>query len=398
MSAEKLIGIVAEFNPFHFGHLHLIQTAKREMGPDVPIVCVLSGDYVQRGDPALFSKFSRAKAACQCGCDLVIELPLPWCASNAESFALGGISLLAGIGITDLFFGCESELSQLQEISELCIEDTFVNRLKDYMKLFPELSYPSAIAKILAGDMPRIDSVLNSPNNILAIEYLKAVKFLNATISPHGVLRIGSGHNRDNETGPLNASSIRRLCIDGKDYSEHIPKQAYSVYEEEFHAGRGPVSIEKLETAMIARLKTIPEEQYLSSPYIPTGIDSRLYRSVQKFRYLYDICDDTKTKRFTHASIRRALLSLALSFPEDIPELPPYTRIFVSNQVGLKVLKKIKNNASVKLISKPAKIICYGETARDLFLFNSRSHDIYTLSYSCNIPSGEDYRKSPIIV
>lgn len=172
----NIAGIVCEYNPFHSGHLHQLAETRRALGADTLTVCVMSGDFVQRGEAAVFSKFARAEAACRAGAGLVLELPLPWCLSSAEGFAEGAVSLLAAVGCTHLSFGSESgDVETLQTLAREILAPDTQREITAQLQRSPELSYAMARERVLTEKLGECGSLLSQPNNILAVEYLKAI-------------------------------------------------------------------------------------------------------------------------------------------------------------------------------------------------------------------------------
>ena len=193
----SIIGIVGEYNPFHSGHEYHIRQSRLNLGEDCPVVCVMSGDFVQRGEPAIYSKFARAEAACRCGADLVVELPLPWSLSSAEGFARGAVYLLSKLGVTHLSFGSEAgELEPLETIAQSLLDPAVNGEIKQVLNNDASLSYAQARQKALETRLGELSGQLELPNNILAVEYLKAIYELRLDLQPMTVLRFGSGHDK----------------------------------------------------------------------------------------------------------------------------------------------------------------------------------------------------------
>ena len=166
----NIIGIVGEYNPFHSGHEYHIQQSRQALGGDCPVVCVMSGDFVQRGEPAIYSKFARAEAACRCGADLVVELPLPWSLSSAEGFARGAVYLLSKLGATHLSFGSEAgELEPLETIAQTLLDPAVNGEIRQVLSSDASLSYAVARQKALETRLGELSAQLELPNNILAV-------------------------------------------------------------------------------------------------------------------------------------------------------------------------------------------------------------------------------------
>ena len=194
----SVIGVVAEYNPFHLGHEHHLTETVRQLGDDYPVVCVMSGDFIQRGQAAVYSKFARAEAAISCGVDLVLELPLPWTLLSAEGFARGAIGLLAATGVvTHLSFGSEcGEVEPLEQLAELLLEPLFASDIKAELNSDEGISFAVARQRAAAKKVGELACQLETPNNILAVEYIKAIFDQSLHITPMTVQRFGSGHDQ----------------------------------------------------------------------------------------------------------------------------------------------------------------------------------------------------------
>ena len=207
----NICGIICEYNPFHNGHSFHIEETKKAL--DCGIVCVMSGNYVQRGDIAVLNKTARAEAAIRCGADLVIELPLPWAVATAERFSSGAVSLLDSLGsITHLSFGAEYDnLEQLQKAAEILCSDSLNELIPKYCS--SGITFAAAREKAMNEIAPELSSLLTSPNNILAIEYLKALKKRNSSILPYAVKRTGADHDSSLFTEKTASASLIREMI-----------------------------------------------------------------------------------------------------------------------------------------------------------------------------------------
>lgn len=309
----SIIGIVGEYNPFHSGHEYHIRQSRQALGEDCPVVCVMSGDFVQRGEPAIYSKFARAEAACRCGADLVVELPLPWSLSSAEGFARGAVYLLSKLGVTHLSFGSEAgELEPLETIAQTLLDPAVNGEIKQVLSGDASLPYALARQKALEARLGELSSQLELPNNILAVEYLKAIYELRLDLQPMTVLRFGSGHDKEGESGPKSASELRRMIRKGADISPFIPKEAVQVFAREKQQGRAFTDTDMLEAAIISRLRLFGPAYYEALPDGNDGIGRRLYVAAHEEASLDAITAAAKTKRYALARIRRMCMCAAL--------------------------------------------------------------------------------------
>ena len=397
----NIAGIVCEYNPFHSGHLHQLAETRRALGADTLTVCVMSGDFVQRGEAAVFSKFARAEAACRAGADLVLELPLPWCLSSAEGFAMGAVSLLAAVGCTQLSFGSESgDVETLQTLAREILDPDTQREIAALLQRSPELSYAMARERVLTEKLGECGSLLSQPNNILAVEYLKAIYKKTYPITPVTVKRIGSGHDKAGEQGPKSASELRGLMETGADISEYIPEAALSVYRRERAAGRGRDKA-VLETALLSRLRMLDRAVYESLPDGGDGAGARLWKAVREESTLEDIAQGARTKRYPLARMRRMLLCAALGVSAEYTKtLPPYARVLAADSAGCAYLREIDGKSAVPVLTKPAAVRRLDGGAAKVFALGASAHDVYTLQNVTNSDKkcGRDWRNGPVIV
>ena len=397
----NIAGVVCEYNPFHSGHLYQLDETRRALGEDTLTVCVMSGDFVQRGEAAVFSKFARAEAACRAGAGLVLELPLPWCLSSAEGFAAGAVSLLAAVGCTHLSFGSESgDVETLQTLAREILDPETRREITTLLQCSPELSYAMARERVLTEKLGECGTLLAQPNNILAVEYLKAIYKNAYPITPITVKRIGSGHDKAGEQGPKSASELRQMMETGADISEYIPEAALSVYQREREAGRGRDKA-VLETALLSRLRMLDRAVYESLPDGGDGAGARLWKAVREESTLEDIAQAARTKRYPLARMRRMLLCAALGVSAEYTKtLPPYARVLAADAAGCAYLREIDGKSAVPALTKPAAVRRLDGSAAKVFALGASAHDVYTLQNVTNSDKkcGQDWRNGPVIV
>lgn len=400
--AMAIIGIVAEYNPFHTGHEYHIARSRELLGADSTVICVMSGDFVQRGEPALYSKFARAEAACRCGADLVIELPLPWALSSAEGFARGSVGLLGALGATHLSFGSEcGEVERLERIAE-CLIDPAVNaEISRELNENANISYASARQAVLARRLGDEAKLIEQPNNILAVEYLKAIYEQRLDITPMTVQRIGSGHDMAGDVGPKSASELRRMILSGEKVDNYIPKNALAVYSREESLGRQAMSRDFHETAILSRLRMFGENYYNSLPDSGGGLGSRLYKAAHEEATLDGVLAAVKTKRYTLSRIRRMCLCAALGVKKDDADgIPPYARVLAANSRGCEYLRVLSKNPTIPVITKPAAARTLSVEREQVFELGAAANELYVLAYRAGQErrGGQDWRTSPKIV
>ena len=372
----KIIGIVAEYNPFHAGHAYQIEKARQMAGEKCTVIAVMSGDFVQRGDWAIQPKTMRAEAACRGGVDAVFELPLPWCLSSAEGFARGAVSLLLSLGITHLSFGSESaDLDQLSATASRISASGFEEDVKACLRTRPNLTYPQARAFVLGEDS------VSSPNDLLAVEYLLALR--GTSVVPLPVKRFGSGHDEAGECICPSASELRSRIVSG---SISVPHVSPSV----------------MEVACLSRLRQMDKDAFLSLPDCADGLGSRIWNAVREGSSLQQICDIAKTRRYTHSRVRRAVMCAVLGLKSgDNIGAPPYARLLAMNGCGRQFLSSVKGSVTIPFITLPKELEERGSLrARRVFAVGASAHDLYTLAFPplAATKCGEDFRTGPAIV
>lgn len=382
-------GIVAEYNPFHLGHAHHLAQTRKQLGPDGGIVCVMSGNWVQRGDCAVADKWSRSTLAVLGGADLVIELPTPWAMSSAESFARGATGLLDALGVVDILsFGSETGvLPPLLSAAAALDSPDYPLRLQ--AALSEGLSFPAARQKA-AGC-----SCLSTPNNNLGVEYLRALQALGSSIQPMTIIRQGAAHDSGelSDSGFVSASYIRSLLRQGQrgQAASLLPHSSLELMGE-------PSSLAWMERGILARLRTMREADWAALPDSGQreGLPARLVSAVKAATSLEQFYSLAKTKRYTHARLRRLVLSAFLGLDADIrPDAVPYVRVLCANRRGQALLKKMKRCCSLPIITKPAHAKAMGDSARRLFEAESRYTDLYALCFPVPKCCGAEWVNSP---
>lgn len=398
-----VIGIVCEYNPFHRGHQLHIEKTRAALGENSPVVCVMSGDFVQRGEAAVYAKSARAEAACRCGADLVAELPLPWSLASAEGFARGAVSLLGALGASHLAFGSETgELRPLEDLAQTLLDPALTAEVKALLTEDASLSYAAARERAAARRLGERALLLRQPNNILAVEYLKAAYDQRLELEPLPILREGAGHDAERVgDGPCSAAQLRQRLRAGKSLEGEIPPEAAAVFSRERERGREIADSAALELAVLSRLRMLEEEDYLRLPDAGDGPGRRLYRAVQEERSLDAVLSAAKTKRYALSRLRRMCLCAALGVREGMSrELPPYARILALNARGRELLRGVRNVSPIPILTKPAAVRDLGRECETLFTLGARAHDLYVLGYPAEGErrAGMDWRTGPVIV
>ena len=428
-----ILGLIVEYNPFHNGHLYHIKQAKKITGAK-HVICVMSGNFIQRGEPAIINKWARAKTALLNGVDLVIELPVVYAMSSAEYFTYGAVKILNDIGIVDyLCFGSESgEIKPLDKIAHILYNEPDLYKLLLKNELKKGLSYPlarnHALTKYLDTKKDsnlNIDNLLDKSNNILGIEYLKALKRLNSSIKPVTIKRINNNYSTKYITGNISsATSIRKYILDTTHSScqnvldttqsscqnvldttqsscqnildTTLPKSSYKILNEEFLSGRGPVSAPCFYHIISALIRKMSPSQLREIVYISEGLENRIKNAAASTGKYNELIDKIGTKRYTNTRIQRILMSIMIGITSsdmrdfNISFGPQYARVLGFNQSGIELMSLIKRKSLIPLVLKTSNFInSCNPLLRKMLELESLSTDLYVLGYK-----NSEYKKA----
>ena len=382
------IGIVCEYNPFHNGHLYQIEKIREEFGEDTNIIAVMSGNYVQRGGVAIADKGLRAKCAVLSGVNLVLELPFPFSMSSAEFFARAAVHILSEIGCVDyISFGSESgSLDELSKISHLMLSDDFTKalaRLNDDPEK-KKLGH-AALCEIALCELIGEENALSlTPNNILAIEYIKAIISLNSPLKLHTVKRAFSSFSDEGFVpGSVQSATAIRKSIADKDISalEFVPNITKNTILEAISTGDFPCENEKLATAVIASLRlNLPS--YLEDIHDTSGgLYNRLKEMSFKANTIESLICTAESKNFTKARIRRSIFYSLLGVTSShLKELPAYTQLLAFDTRGRAMLKTIGKQSSFPVLTKPSDIEKLPESALPQKAMTDRADAIFQMT------------------
>lgn len=392
-----VFGVICEYDPFHLGHRWMLEQLHRQG----PVVCAMSGCFTQRGEFAAVNKFARAEMAVRNGADLVLELPTPWAVSGAERFARGGVELLEKTGVvTHLAFGSEcGDLEALQRVEACLSGESFQETLRRRLEGGETFARcrQAAVEELLD---PRDAALLSQPNNILAIEYLKALRRADFPMEPITFPRRGGPHDGGAADGIASASHIRGLLRAGhtEEAMAFLPRESAEVLRREIAAGRGPVDMHTCQRAILARLRTMSQEDFLPYDGGGEGLYRRVYRAVRAGTSVGEILALAKTKRYPMARLRRMLLAAWLEVPQP-PEEVPYLRLLGAGKDGRPLLRQMQRSG-VPVLTKPADVGRIGPAAQELFTRECAWTDLYMLG----MPSlrwsacGSDWKTTPILL
>lgn len=329
----RTVGIVCEYNPFHLGHARQL-THLRTQHPEAAIVCLMSGLYVQRGQPAVFSRQVRARAALLAGADLVLELPVTVSLRSAEGFAGGAVEILDRLGVEGLSFGAETaDEDLLLATARLLLSPQFGAALRPHLDA--GLSFPAARSRAVAS-LSGDPTALERPNDILAVEYCKAILARGSRLIPLPIGRPGDYHALEADRENPSATSLRRRILAGEPWLSYVPPETWPAYE-----GAGIHSLAFGERAVLARLRTLEEGAFAALPGASEGLWRKLFRACQQETNLEEILTAAKSKRYTRSRLDRMALCACLGLTaRDLAEPAPYVRILGFRDRGRQVLRE----------------------------------------------------------
>lgn len=387
----SIIGIVCEFNPFHCGHKHLIDSVKKDGGT---LVCVMSGSFVQRGEPAIFPKDIRVEAALENGADIVLELPFIYATASAEFFCENAVRILESFGCDTLAFGSEcGDISALKKAAEIIADPDFDGKIKSYLE--KGVSYPTA-REMAVRDFSD-GTCISLPNDILAVEYIKAINKNGYKIKPVTVKREGAGYNSlDDSESFASATLLRKMICEKDDISRFIPENTRDIYKTAADDGR-VIDKNKYELAALSLLRSKIDRIDDNTAYMSEGLENRVKAAISTETTLDGIFDAAKTKRYTHSRIRRAVLASAFGITKDIIKIKaPYLRLLGFNTNASEALGKCVKNAKLPFIASYSDIAALkDENAGCVFKKECEATDIFSLSLSKIEPCGAEMRYMP---
>ena len=410
---SKVLGIIAEYNPFHNGHLYHLNKSKELAGADYSIA-VIGGNFTQRGEPSIIDKWSKAKMALSNGFDLVLELPVLYSTSSAENFAFGAIRLLDSLGIVDnIYFGAETlNINILDDFAEVLYKEP-----RDYKALLSTelnkgLSYPKARENALMMYMNNIrkySNVLSSPNNILGIEYLKALKKCKSSIKANSINRAASLHNQiEVSEGIASASSIRNSIFNGfiDDTKALMPNSSYSILNKALKQESLLLNgLSTYEKEIIYTLRKMSVEEIGMLQDVSEGLENSIKKAVNSCNSITELIDKVCSKRYTQTRIQRILLYSLLNITKKDIQLSkrviPYSRILGFNEKGKYLISEaVRVNPKVEFVASVRKFVdtCTNKNLLAMLQKDILATNIYTLGYKHNSKGNLDFTKKIISV
>ena len=397
----KTYGIICEYNPFHNGHIYQIEETRKHGATH--IAAIMSGNYVQRGDVAMIDKFARAKAAVQGGVDLVVEMPVVYSISSANFFARAGVMMLGALGCVDgISFGSEcGDIDMLKNAAMASLSMSTKENVESKVKPLLEqgMSFPAAMQQAIALEHgPMIAAVFDSPNNTLAVEYLKAMKLLNLDFDIFTVKRKGAAHDSSEAAdGFASGSLLREMIEDGEDISAYVPQYMADIVKE-YEDKQQLAYFDNLERELLYVLRSLIPPMIAECPDVDPALANLIFRAGVDSNSIDEFLEKAGTKRYTDARLRRILLNLYVGVKaSDLMIMPPYGRVLALNERGAEILKAAKEKAEDNKFAIP-----FGTSLKEFIDLNrqpinrfadlsNRATNLYGLASRTVRPCGEDF-------
>lgn len=402
---SRVLGIVAEYNPFHNGHAyHLAQS--KEIAKCRYTVCVMSGNFTQRGSCSLIDKWSKAKMAIQNGVDLVVELPVLYAISSAENFAYGAVKLLDSLKVVDdISFGAEcGNLEILDEIATVLYNEPKPFKAMLLHELSTGVSFPKARENALLlylNNIRRYSNVLSNPNNILGIEYLKALKLLNSHLVPHAIERIEADYNSTGTSGNIiSSTAIRNIVKSGnfKILSHILPESSYSILMDQIKVGHIVPDISSFEKEILFSLRKMSTQEIANLADVNEGLENTIKKAANSCNSVVEFLNIVKSKRYTNTRIQRILLYALLGITKKdmliSKKVSPYVRVLGMTKRGEFLLSEIsKANPKLPIITSVKKFedSCPTKNLKQMLEKDIFATNIFTLGYEFASLANLDY-------
>ena len=402
----KTVLIISEYNPFHKGHKYQIDDVRREFGEDTAIISLMSGNYTQRGDIAIMDKFIRAQSAVLGGVNLVLMLPFPYSMSSAEFFAGAGVEIANRLGVVDvLAFGSENgDVNKLCEIAKNMLSPEFTSEIKkvegdDDKK---HLGYPKlceyVYEKLFSSDLSHS---FFEPNNILALEYIKALRKTKSDIIPYTTKRVGANYNAENiiDSQFQSATAIRKESfINPSSAAYYISDSSKNVFLEAFNSGKAPCDANNLSAAILSHFRLNSPSASCDIHDADGGLYNRLVAAGIKATDISSLIELASTKKYTTARIKRAIwYSFFGVTSSDVRTMPRYTQVLAMDAKGQALLKRIKKTTAFPIITKPSSTQMLDEVGLRQKMLSDKADFIFELSKPISSPADAVFKASPFI-
>lgn len=401
----RVAGIVCEYNPFHNGHRYLIEQARKELGADY-ILCALSSSFLQRGEPALFSKHARAEMAVSCGADIVFEIPQLFSARDAEVYTRAGVAVLSSTNVvTDMVFGCEvNNIQLLKSAANILVnpDENFIKTLK--LSLSDGKSLASAKGDALQYFLGKDAEALNNPNASLALLYVYELVRTRSSIVPHTIKRLGEAYGSENGGRLASALGIRKAIMEGdlSSVRESMPEAAFEILMRETEKGF-VLSDMAYRAALASALSAQTRQAAALLLDVSEGLENYIYDKLtsMEWKTSRELIEMLKTRRYTLGRLSRFFSGTMLGLTRELAgkaQSVPYLRLLAMRKSAAPLMRAIQSFASVPVITKPASFKPSAEAERLSRLIDARGQDIWSSVIESPLPMGEDYRRSPVII
>lgn len=350
----RTAGVICECNPLHEGHRHLLRHAK-ESGAEA-VICVMSGDFVQRGEAAILDARTRAEVLCEGGADAVFELPFPFCSSGAEFFARAGVNVLARLGVSELWFGSEcGDIDRLSRLASLAQSEDFQAAYASSVRSSDGTAarYVSLLQKMEGNDEP-LDS-----NDLLGIAYLRALLEGAFALRPVTVKRVGSGYNEESVRADQypSATALRALLKTGDTGTakQYLTDTCYRLLNESIERGDAPAALKNAERLILGYFRLHPKSYFENIAELSGGLGARMCEAAKQSASLEELLSLAATKKYPRARLQRGILfALTGITPEDLRTSPAYTRLLAANETGYRFLASIRKTAQISIVTRSA--------------------------------------------
>lgn len=408
----KVLGIIAEYNPFHNGHLHHLQNSLKLTNADYTIA-IITGNFTQRGSTSLIDKWSKAEIALKNGIDLVIELPLLYSISSAENFAEGAIKILSSLNVVDyLSFGAETD----DIVTLNVIADTLYREPKEYKNILSHelskgLSYPKARENALLmylQDIRRFTNVLSTPNNILGIEYLKALKKFKSPIMPVAIKRFDVGYNDTTYTENIaSATAIRNIVKNNSldILKKVVPENSFSTILENIKIGHVLPDLSTFEKQIIYNLRSMSIEEIANLPDVSEGLEYAIKNAANSCNSIVEFLSIIKSKRYTSTRLQRILLYSLLNITKKDMQISrktvPYIRVLGFNERGRYIISEVaRQNPKLEIVTSVKKYLdsCNNRNLQLMLSKDIWSTNVYTIGYEYESLNNLDYTHKMVII
>ena len=394
----KTAAIIAEYNPFHNAHAYHISKTK-ELTCAENTVVIMSGNFVQRGDCAICDKFTRTRMALAGGADLVLELPLPFACATAEKFAAGGVGIADALGCVDyLSFGTEcGDVGQLSAAADAVSDDSIKPALDRFLAQGNTFAAArtEAVREVYGDD---IAGLLCLPNNTLAVEYIRAIRRINSRMEPIGIRREGAYHDSAVTSDSFaSATAVRRMLFDGAwdNAAKFMPDYSWSAFHKAMEQGTAPADIYRCDRAILSRIRGMTREQLANLPDVSEGLENRIFESARSAASLDALYSGIKSKRYSHARVRRVVLSAFLGIRAVHSMRLPYIRILGMNSRGRALLSASK--PKLPIISSYRHIHSLPLEAQNAYRLECYADDMWALMTPSIQPCGADMTSKLIV-